>query len=206
MPPVPVLSYGPLTLRALRRRDASAWVETRLANEDWLARWEAMPPGQQPVSWAERHTVAGFLQLLRTQRATVRDGTAIPFGIFLGEELCGQVNVGNVVRGAFNSAYLGYWVARAVAGRGVMPTAVALAADHCFDAVGLHRLEANIRPENAPSIRVVDKCGFTLEGRRRRYLAIDGDYRDHVGYVLLREDLPGGVLSALVAAGHALRA
>jgi ribosomal-protein-alanine N-acetyltransferase len=51
----------------------------------------------------------------------------------------------------------------------------------------------------------VDKVGFRCEGRRRRYLAIDGDYRDHLGYVLLSEDLPGGVLSALVASGDALR-
>ncbi|HEX7353849.1 MAG TPA: GNAT family protein [Mycobacteriales bacterium] len=204
--PVPDLRHGPLTLRALRRRDAAAWVAARLENEDWLVHWEAMPPDQPYVSWAERHTTAGFLHLLRTQRAAVRAGSAIPFGIFWGDELCGQVNVGNVVRGAFNSAYLGYWVSRSVAGRGVMPTAVALVADHCFRTAGLHRLEANIRPENVASVRVAEKCGFSCEGRRRRYLAIDGDYRDHVGYVLLAEDLPGGVLSALVANGDAVRA
>ncbi|MGH3744987.1 MAG: GNAT family N-acetyltransferase [Mycobacteriales bacterium] len=202
---MPVLRHGPLTLRALRRRDASTWVQTRLDNEDWLARWEALPPDQPYVSWADRHTTPGFLHLLRTQRAAVRAGTAVPFAIFWDDDLCGQVNVGNLVRGAFNSAYLGYWVSRAVAGRGVMPTAVALVADYCFQGAGLHRLEANIRPENAASVRVAEKCGFTAEGMRRRYLAIDGDYRDHVGYVLLAEDLPGGVLSALVANGDALR-
>jgi ribosomal-protein-alanine N-acetyltransferase len=202
---VPVLRHGPLTLRALRRRDSAAWVQTRLDNEDWLVRWEALPPDQPFVAWADRHTTPGFLHLLRTQRSATRAGTSIPFGVFLDDELCGQVNVGNVVRGAFNSAYLGYWVARSVAGRGVMPTAVAMVADHCFQSAGLHRLEANIRPENSASVRVAEKCGFTVEGRRRRYLAIDGDYRDHVGYVLLSEDLPGGVLSALVANGAALR-
>jgi ribosomal-protein-alanine N-acetyltransferase len=201
---VPELVYGPLVLRMLRRRDANDWVEQRLANEEWLRPWESTPPEQGWVTWADRHTVPGFHQLVRTQRSAARAGTQLPYALFVGGQLCGQINVSNVVRGAFNSAHLGYWVSRRVAGRGVMPTAVALVADHCF-AIGLHRLEANIRPENAPSIRVAEKVGFSSEGMRRRYLAIDGDYRDHLGYVLLSEDLPGGVLSALVASGFALR-
>lgn len=200
----PELTCGALRMRGLRRRDAGAWLEVRLRNEGWLAPWEATPPGGGPTDWAARHTTAGFGQLLRTQRAQLRAGTHLPWAVLLGGRLVGQVNVGEIVRGAFNSAYVGYWVDRAVAGRGVTPTALALAADACF-AAGLHRLEANIRPENAASLRVAEKVGFRVEGRRRRYLAIDGDYRDHLGYVLLSEDLPGGVLAALVADGAALR-
>jgi ribosomal-protein-alanine N-acetyltransferase len=82
-----------------------------------------------------------------------------------------------------------------MAGRGVIPTAVALAVDHCFFTVGLHRLEANIRPENAASRRVVEKLGFREEGLRRRQLHIDGAWRDHLCYALTVEDVPGGLRS-----------
>ncbi len=199
------LRYRTLELRPLRRRDGGAWLEVRQRNESWLAPWEATPPYRRSVDWSARHTPAGFAQLLRTQRAQVKADTQVSYGCFLDGQLVGQVSVGAIMRGALNSAYVGYWVDRAVAGRGITPTAVALVADECFGGLRLHRLEANIRPENVASLRVVEKVGFSCEGRRRRYLAIDGDYRDHVGYALLAEDLPGGVLSSLVAAGDALR-
>ena len=76
-----------------------------------------------------------------------------------------------------------------------MPTAVALATDHCFEAVGLHRVEINIRPENAASLRVVEKLGFRYEGIRERYLHIDGHWRDHATYALCAEEVPGGLLA-----------
>ena len=85
----------------------------------------------------------------------------------------------------------------AVAGRGVMPTAVALAVDHCFRTVGLHRIEVCIRPENAPSRRVVEKLGFREEGLRPRYLHIDGAWRDHLVFALTAEEVPGGLLQPL---------
>ena len=78
--------------------------------------------------------------------------------------LVGQLTVGGITWGSLCSAHVGYWVDQRVAGRGVMPTAVALAADHCFSALGLHRIEVNIRPENAASLRVVEKLGFREEG------------------------------------------
>jgi len=84
-----------------------------------------------------------------------------------------------------------------VAGRGVITYALALVLDHCFGAVGLHRIEADVRPENVASLRVVAKLGFAEEGRHRRYLFIDGAWRDHVSFALLAEDAPRGVLRAL---------
>ena len=75
-----------------------------------------------------------------------------------------------------------------------MPTAVALAVDHCFRTVGLHRIEVCIRPENAPSRRVVEKLGFRSEGLRPRYLHIDGAWRDHLIYALTAEEVPDGLL------------
>ena len=85
-------------------------------------------------------------------------------------------------------------LARGAAGRGMASLAVALVCDHAFGQVGLHRLQADIRPENLPSQRLVERLGFRREGLLRRYLDIDGDWRDHYSYALLAEDLPGGAL------------
>jgi ribosomal-protein-alanine N-acetyltransferase len=88
----------------------------------------------------------------------------------------------------------GYWVSRDVAGRGVIPTALALAVDHCFFTVGLHRIEVNIRPENQASLRVVEKLGFRQEGIRERFLHIDGDWRDHLSFALTADEVPDGLM------------
>jgi len=195
------LSCGAVTVRPLRRRDRSAWVSLRLADEVWLRPWEATPSDQAILPWGERHGPATYSRMLRRQRGQARAGTHLPFGVFYGGDLAGQLNVGEIVRGAFRSAFVGYWIAASLAGRGIAPVALALVADHCFTVGGLHRLEANIRPENAASLRVVEKLGFSPEGSRRRYLAIDGDWRDHLGFALLAEDFPAGVLAALLSSG-----
>ena len=80
------------------------------------------------------------------------------------------------------------------AGKGVTPAAVALASDYAFFQVGMHRMEICIRPENAPSLRVVEKLGFRYEGLRRRYIHINGDWRDHFCFALVAEEIPVGVL------------
>jgi len=186
-----VLTEGPVTLRPYRLRDAAAWSEARLTNEDWLAPWE--PPG--PGTFAELNTVAWFPPLLRATRRKAREGTQLAFAISYDGALVGQLTVGNIVRGALNGAHLGYWVDGRYAGRGICPTAVAMVTDHCFGPVGLHRVEANVRPENVASRRVVEKLGFRQEGTRLRYLHIDGAYRDHSCYALTTEDVPDGLLA-----------
>lgn len=134
--------------------------------------------------------------MLRHQRKEARAGRLLPFAVTAGGRLVGAVTVGSITRGAFDSGYVGYWVDRDVAGRGVTTTAVALVLDHCFGPVGLHRVEANVRPENAASRRVVAKLGMREEGLHRRYLFIDEAWRDHLTYALTVEDLPDGGLLA----------
>ncbi len=129
-----------------------------------------------------------------------RAGRGLSFAIVVGGALVGQVTVGGITRGAFQSAAIGYWIDERVAGRGVTPVAVALVVDHCFGAVGLHRVEVNIRPENAPSRRVVEKLGFRAEGHHARFLFIDGAWRDHLSFALVREDVPDGLLRRLADA------
>jgi [ribosomal protein S5]-alanine N-acetyltransferase len=180
-------------LRPMRIRDAPVWSELRLRNQDWLAPWEP----SSPEPWAVRHSVAAFPPLLSRLRRMARAGYALPWGVTYDDRLVGQLTAVNIVRGAFDSTQIGYWIDKEVAGRGVMTTAVALAVDHCFTAVGLHRVQIDIRPENVPSRRVVEKLGFRQEGYFVRYLDIDGAWRDHVGYALTREDCPKGLLARL---------
>lgn len=190
------LADGVTGVRPLRLRDAHAWVEVRLRNADWLAPWEATPPGVTGtrVDWASRQTIGVYVQMVRRLRQQARVGSALPFATTVSGQFAGQVTVSTIVRGAFNSGHVGYWVDYAHAGRGVTPTALALVVDHCFGAVGLHRIEANVRPENSASRRVLEKLGFREEGLQRRYLSIDGHYRDHIGYALTTEDVPEGLL------------
>lgn len=188
------LAYRDVEARPLRGRDAAAWSQLRIRNEQWLAPWEGRPPSAAPADWRERHSVAVFSVMLRHQRREARAGRMLPFGIFAEGRLAGQVTVNSIVRGAFDCGFVGYWVDQELAGRGIAPTALALVVDHCFGTVGLHRVQADVRPENAASRRVVDKLGFREEGRHERYLFIAEDWRDHVSYALVREQVPQGVL------------
>lgn len=186
-----VLRDGEVTLRPLRMRDATAWMESRRRNVEWLRPWEATPPSGPSIFGV---SPAVFTSMTRRLRADARGGKALPFVILVDREFAGQLNVAGMVRGSMDSAQIGYWVDQRVAGRGVMPTSVALAVDHCFGPGGLHRIEVNIRPENVASRRVVEKLGFRQEGVRERYLHIAGEWRDHLTYALVRDDVPRGLL------------
>jgi ribosomal-protein-alanine N-acetyltransferase len=190
------LSAGPVLLRPPRLRDARTWSEIRLRNEAWLEQWEPT----SPMTWAERNGVGAWPGLHAALRSSARKGTMLPFMITYGDRLVGQLNISNVVHGALRSCTVGYWVDGALAGRGITPTALALAIDHCFGAVGLHRVEVDIRPENAASLRVVAKLGLRREGFYQRFLDIDGDWRDHVAFAVTVEELDGhSMLSRLTA-------
>ena len=188
---------GDLVVRGLRMRDAAAWSEVRLANEEWLTPWE--PTSTQ--SFLERNSVTAFPGMLRVLRRQARAGTHLPFVLEWRGRLVGQLTVGNIVHGAYNGAYLGYWVDSRFAGRGICTHAVAMVVDHCFGPAGLHRLEANVRPENVASRRVVEKLGFREEGYFTRFLDIDGAYRDHVHYAITAEDVPEGLLQRWSSTG-----
>ncbi|HEX7746971.1 MAG TPA: GNAT family protein [Micromonosporaceae bacterium] len=198
------LRDGAVVLRRYRRHDAVAWSRVRIANRDWLAGWESSPPGR----WEDLNSPAAFRYLYREQSGSARRGESMPFAVCLiedgSERLIGHLNLGNIVRRAFCSTYAGYWIDARVAGRGIMPTALALAVDHAFGPAGLHRVEINIRPENGPSRRVVEKLGFREEAYHARYLHIDGAWRDHVGYAMTSEEVAGE--GGLLARWHRFRA
>jgi ribosomal-protein-alanine N-acetyltransferase len=104
------------------------------------------------------------------------------------DELVGVVNVSEIVRGAFHSAYLGYYAFAPHDGRGHMSAALRAVATLMFRKQRLHRLEANIQPANKASLALVKRFGFRKEGFSRRYLKIAGRWRDHERWAVTAED------------------
>lgn len=185
------LNHGEVAVRPLELADADAWREVRSRNGDWLRQWEAtLPPG-------ETTPVGNYVQVVRRLRRLARQGHAMPFAIEVDGRFAGQVSVNNIVRGSAQFASIGYWLDRAVAGRGVMPIAVGLVIDHCFTTAGLHRIEVSIRPENSNSLRVVEKLGLHEVGFAPRFLHINGEWCDHRIFAVTAEDCPDGILARL---------
>ncbi len=105
--------------------------------------------------------------------------------------LAGYVNINNIVRGAFQSGYLGYAGFASHAGRGLMTEGLAAVISRAFGELDLHRLEANIQPANAPSLALVGRLGFRREGTSPSMLLVDGEWRDHERWAVLADDWPG---------------
>lgn len=183
---IPILREGRVAIRPIRVRDWKVLERELFDNRSWLRTWEATHPGGT-VSFDSRGSIRSLL-------AHARAGNGVPFAVEYDGEFAGQLNVSGMSYGSLSSASIGYWVAERFAGKDVTPTAVAMATDHCFFTLGLHRMEICIRPENAPSLRVVEKLGFRYEGLRRRFIHINGDWRDHFCFALTVEEIPEGVL------------
>jgi ribosomal-protein-alanine N-acetyltransferase len=197
---------GPLTvpagvveLRPPRLFDGGAWSRIRIRERSHLENWEPSAPG----SWEERNGVLAWPSQWSALRSLARRGQTLPFMIMLDGVLAGQITIGNVLRGSLRSAWVGYWVDSEVTGGGVATAATALVVDHGFRQAGLHRVEATVRPENAPSIRVLTKLGFREEGLFRRYLDVAGGWRDHICFAMTAEEAGDGLVGRLVAAGRA---
>lgn len=190
------ITEGDVTLRPLRHSDASGWREVRRRNLDWLRPWEATLP---PEALAQGDAPPTFPMMVRRLRKEARDGRTLPWALSYQGRLVGQVTVGGISWGSLRAGYVGYWIDEQVAGRGIMPTAVAMACDYSLDVLHMHRIEINIRPENSASLRVVEKLGLRQEGYRSQYLHIDGAWRDHLTFVIYAGEVPGGLVSRYLA-------
>ncbi|MEZ5161908.1 MAG: GNAT family protein [Marmoricola sp.] len=177
-------------MRPLTRRDAAVWRTLRASNALAVALGCHRPhPGGGSAKHARGHDPT------HGQVGPQREN--LPFVIEIDGQFVGQVNVSNVVRGSAQFASIGYWIDRAHAGQGITTRAVAMAIDHCFFEVKLHRIEIAIRPENTASLRIVEKLQIPYVGFAPRYLHIDGDWRDHKIFAITREDVPIGVVHRL---------
>lgn len=193
--PAPQSFKHRVVLRPLRRRDREEWASLRHRNAGWLLPWENTDPVER-----EALTHYNFASVVREMNRTAAAGQSLPWGIAKqlggGREtvLIGQLVVSGIFLGSLRSASIGYWLDEAHAGLGIVPRAVAMATDYCFEVLNLHRLEINLLPENRNSLRVVEKLGFRFEGIRERFLHINGQWRDHASYALTAEEVPSGGL------------
>lgn len=191
------LQHHNLMLAPLRYTHRRQWYEVRTRNSTWLAPWEATDPLGQPPSMT-------YGAMVRAHNRDGATGVSFPWAIFMQDspdartQLVGQMIAAPILWGSIRSATFGYWVDQDRAGQNIVPTAVALAADYLLKHVGLHRIEINIVPDNAASVRVVEKLGFRSEGIRKDYIHIDGRWRDHASFALTVQELPvNGLLSRL---------
>jgi ribosomal-protein-alanine N-acetyltransferase len=178
---------GPrVLLRPLEAGDHDAWRTIRVRSRDWLEPWEPLPePGSRdPV--IDRDAFRARCGAWERQR---QFDTAYGFGLFLLDgTLVGEVSLGSVLRGPFQSSFIGYWIDRDHAGCGYTPEGVALIIRYGFEELRLHRMEAAIVPRNAKSRRVAAKLGLRDEGTAVSFLQIQGVWEDHVRYAITLED------------------
>jgi ribosomal-protein-alanine N-acetyltransferase len=181
----PVLHGRRVSLRPLENEDFDAWREVRSHNREWLTVWEPRRPAghADPADDQQAFTVR-----CSSRRRERQLGTGWGFGIFVGSALIGEINLNNVVRGAFQSAHVGYWVDERQAGNGYTPEALVALARFAFVDQGLHRIQVSIVPRNTASRRVAEKLDLRCEGLAERYLEIDGVWEDHLRFAMTAEE------------------
>lgn len=177
--PLPARSGPRVHLAFPRRRDETEVLTLNRQSRSFHRGW-ATPPCT-PAQFARYHArcrSADFVGLLIRQN--------------LDDMILGSLEFSQIARGLFQSAYLGYQIGAPFARQGYMSEALGLALHYAFDQLHLHRIEANVQPENVASLALVQRLGFRLEGYSPRYLKLGGRWRDHQRWAILAEDWRAG--------------
>jgi ribosomal-protein-alanine N-acetyltransferase len=172
-------------LRPLIASDFRAWQDVRRRNVDWLTKWEAAKVPGAPDVVEDRGAFEARCAARQRERML---GTGFGFGVFVGGEFAGEINLNSIQRGPFQNAYIGYWIDEKQAGQSYMSEAVVAVARFAFDELHLHRIQIAIIPRNTNSRRVMEKLGIRDEGVALRYLEINGVWEDHVRYAMTVEE------------------
>jgi ribosomal-protein-alanine N-acetyltransferase len=173
-----------VVLRTLGDTDYEGWLEVRQRCHDWLVKWEPRSAHAAHLAEDER----SFSSRCAIRERERQMGSGFGFGIFFEGRFVGEITLSSIQRGPLQSAFVGYWIDQAVAGRGLMPESVVTVLQYAFESLRLHRVEINIIPRNAASRRVVEKLGLRFEGIAERYLEIDGAWEDHAHYAITAEE------------------
>jgi ribosomal-protein-alanine N-acetyltransferase len=171
-----ILVRGPrVILRAPGARDREAFLSATRASRALHRPWVAPPTTPEAFqAYLQRNARDDFEALLACERES---------GL-----ITGAFNLSQIFRGGFQNAYLGYWAVSGFEGRGLMTEALQLVLAYTFRTLKLHRLEANIQPDNVASRALVSRAGFRMEGFSPRYLKVAGRWRDHERWAICRED------------------
>jgi len=172
-------------LRPLQPGDYPAWREVRARNGEWLTRWE---PSRLPIAPDVVGDPHAFTMRCNARQRERQLGVGFGFGVFVDGRFAGEMNLSNIVRGAFQNAHVGYWIDEAAAGQGFMPEAVVCVLRFAFEDLGMHRVQISIIPRNSASRRVAEQLGLRDEGVAERYLEINGVWEDHVRYAMTGEE------------------
>ncbi|KHK55328.1 phosphinothricin acetyltransferase [Ralstonia sp. A12] len=163
-----------IQLTRATRADATDLISANRANQDYHLPWVTSLTDQTGFdAWFTRCEAGPNVGLIARERVS--------------GQIVGVVNLNEIVAGAFQSAYLGYYGMSNFSRKGSMTEALRAAVLYAFNDLGLHRLEANIQPENEASIGLVRRVGFQKEGFSPRYLRINGEWRDHERWALLAD-------------------
>jgi [ribosomal protein S5]-alanine N-acetyltransferase len=170
-----------LTLRLPQMADYEEWAALREASRAFLVPWEPTWP-------IDDLTRASFRRRLKRYSEDQRNDLAYPYFIFRNDDqrLVGGLTLTNIRRGVAQAGSLGYWMGAAYAHQGYMTAAVSTLVPFAFATLKLHRIEAACIPDNAPSVRLLEKTGFVREGYAREYLCINGIWQDHLLYAHVR--------------------
>ena len=166
-----VVGAGPV-LRPLEVGDTAALAQLVRANREFLA-------PTSPMRSDDYFTDEGQRRAVLASREAAENGTALPMVIVVGGELVGTLNLNSIIRGAFQSASIGYWVSQERNGEGIASAAVAAAKAIAADELGLHRIQAETLLDNTASQRVLLRNGFVQYGTAPNYLKIAGHWQDH---------------------------
>jgi ribosomal-protein-alanine N-acetyltransferase len=179
------LETNRLILHPLNIRHSEMYFDFLIRNAGFFKKWSP--------KYDERYFELDYhKKRLENIEAEYKAGRQIKFGAFLKEDIAkiiGTVAFGNIIKGPFQSCFLGYRLDEKENGKGYMSEAIKKGLEYMFTEIKLHRIEANIVPYNSASISVVEKLGFRLEGFSRNYLQINGKWEDHLHYVILNREL-----------------
>ena len=169
-------------LRLPKPEDAEAFLGLVVRNRDHFRPYE---PRRPPAYF----TLGGQREQIAAAQRQAEAGERYEFGVWQIDPgaLVGRISIGGISRGALQNAYLGYGIDIDHGGRGYATQAVTLAVQVAFRDLGLHRVQAAVVPENEASARVLEKAGFREEGLARRYLFLDGQWKDHRMFALVND-------------------
>ncbi|MDG1118312.1 MAG: GNAT family protein [Flavimaricola sp.] len=175
-----------MVLRPPEHGDYRSWSSLRDASRDFLTPWEP--------TWAPDHlSRKSFTNRVYWAQRSISNGTAVPLFLIRRSDsaLLGAITLDHIRRGPAQAGTTGYWIGQPYARHGYMREAITALVHYAFTTLEISRIEAGCLPENVPSRRLLEQCGYKYEGVAQSYLQINGRWRNHVLYANLRSDRRG---------------